>query len=168
MVPVPPNREESKTPSWYKELEFSQDMSENQNALLEQKQVSTRGTTKTIILASKEVPEFGSYYHPKIGNQPWIDRVYVAKHPHDSDPYCLVLAQDKVSDSSFSDACQKLEDAANCLTGKAGHPKKALLIVSDLTRAQSKLTWPVNSYSRSERSSSVLFCQFCRHGLVCT
>ena len=59
----------------------------------------------------------------------------------------MVLVQDKVNAKGFSDACDRLEKAANCLTPIDGYPKKALLIVNvidagERTRAQSSLTWP--------------------------
>jgi hypothetical protein len=139
-----PKGNRHKLERWYKELIFHHDMSENKAALLKQTNVLVEGKQKNLIFSTGEIPEFGCYYHPSICNHPWVDRVYVAKQPDDT--LCLVLVQDKVNAVDFSDTCDKLDKAADCLT-TFPNLKHALLIVnvigaSELTCAQSKLRWP--------------------------
>ena len=142
-LPVVPGRvkvdtsKSDKDELWYKKLRFQSEMEVSDVSLLKQegKTVTTTG----------EAPLFGTYYHPGVCNHPWVDRVYVAKHPEGD--LCLVLAQDKVNASDFSDACVKLNKAAKILTATSKQLDKALLIVnvigaSEGTRAQSNLDWP--------------------------
>lgn len=141
---VPRGNNLHKLDQWYKELKFHNAMSENKAALLKQTNVLVEGKRTNVTVSTGELPEFGCYYHPSICNHPWVDRVYVAKHPDET--LCLVLVQDKVNAVNFLEACDKLNKAADCLT-TFPNLKHALLIVnvigaSEQTRAQSTLRWP--------------------------
>jgi len=153
-LPVVPGRVKvdtstgDKSETWYKELKFHAEMVVSDLCLL------TRKDNK--VIASDVAPSFGCYYHPRKSNHPWVDRVFVAKHP-DGD-LCLVLAQDKVNADDFSGACAKLNEAAHTLTAASKHLRTVLLIVnvigaSEGTWTQSKLDWP-NILIRGEKEVS--------------
>jgi len=63
---------------------------------------------------------------------------------------CLVLAQDKINASDFSDACRKLNKAARLLTTNSATLNHVLLIVNVIgasegtltQRTRSELEWP--------------------------
>ena len=130
---------------WYYDLNFNNLMSLSEEALLKQERVFEEGKSQIQIVATGVVPKHDCYYHPKISNHPWVDRAYVAIH--ESQTLCLVLVQDKVNDSDFPEACDKLNKAADELTNLSTELKHALLIVNVIgagtnTRAQKRLTWP--------------------------
>lgn len=129
--------------AWYKSLKFTGALVVNKAALL--KQQNKNGSRNREVVATGFRPQLGCYYHPEIGNHPWIDRLFVALHPGDNEE-CLVVIQDKVISSDFSSACEKLQSAANLLSAAHGIGH-VLLIVNVIgatggTTAQGKLTWP--------------------------
>jgi len=145
-LPVVPGQAEvhgtlkrNKTAEWYRQLCFPDDMCLSQDALLQLKGKE--------VIATDIVPEVGQYSHPERSNHPCIDRAFVAWNRDDKKEVCLVLAQDKINASEFSDACCKLNKAARLLTTNSATLKHVLLIVnvigaSEGTRAQSELEWP--------------------------
>lgn len=133
-------------PGWYYGLKFYNSMSLSEEALLKQQRADDCGRPSVEIVGTGVVPTPEHYYHPKISNHPWVDIAYVAVHDV-SQTKCLVIVQDKVNDSDFSSACDKLNKAAGVLTNLSSDLKHALLIVNVIgagqsTRAQANLKWP--------------------------
>ena len=127
---------------WYKALRFKSALVMSEDALLQPQRKNGSGK---VIVATGVCPQEGCYYHPKVSNHPWIDRIFVALHPVDKEK-CLVIIQDKVNASDFPSACAKLQMAADLLS--EAHSFKQVLLIANVigasegTSAQSKFTWP--------------------------
>jgi len=151
-LPVVPGRAEILMPhgvlgdrGWYKDLKFPGKLSESTDALLKVQKIEGSDNCKKQVVATKTRPKAGRYYHPAIGNHPWIDRLFVAVHPT-NDQACLVIIQDKVNGTDFPEACRMLQKAADLLS-EAHDIQRVLLIVNvigatEATTAQDKLKWP--------------------------
>jgi len=145
LVHINSGTRDCKSARWYYGLNFNVDMSLSEEALLKQERAVEEGKPCIRIVATGVVPKHDCCYHPKISNRPWVDRAYVAIH--ESQTLFLVLVQDKVNDSDFPEACDKLNKAADELTNLSSELKHALLIVNNIgagtnTRAQNRLSWP--------------------------
>ena len=138
MKVIPSSMEVSSGLPWYSDLRFPCSLRTSKEGILQ-----TKGQKQKKVVWSGLTPIVGVYYHPGLGNHPWIDRFFVAQTKDEKK--CLVLYQDKINAAGFPDAVNDLNLAARILTKKLAMPVLCIANVigaSSQTRSQSRFDYP--------------------------